>query len=173
MLVLLCSTSRVDSPWVSEILAFALAFDLPLVWFFLPPVGDHRILHHTTDTVSELYEIVFGKESQLGPVYERLRQLGIDDPTQAARTVEALTGRPSQARQDSYRERRKQLLLALLDQYKDRVDQAAEEIGAFFDHLRLVGVRGLVAEDLNDPEYLYRPEPTAEPTEQPPRAGSA
>ena len=65
------------------------------------------------------------------------------------------------------------MLLALLDQYTDRVDQAAEEIGAFFDHLRLVGVRGLVAENLNDPEYLYRAEPTAEPTEQPPRAGSA
>jgi hypothetical protein len=114
----------------------------------------------------------FGKESQLGPVYERLRQLGIDDPTQGARTIEALTGRPSPARQASFRERRKQMLLALLDQYTDRVDQAAEEIGAFFDHLRLVGVRGLVAENLNDPEYLYRPEPTAEPTEQPRRTGS-
>jgi transcriptional regulator with XRE-family HTH domain len=134
-----------------EILAFALAFDLPLVWFFLPPVGDHRLVHHTTNTVSELYEVVFGKESQLGPVYERLRRLGIDDPTQAARTVEALTGRPSRGRQASFRERRKQMLLALLDQYTDRVDQAAEEIGAFFDHLRLVGVRGLVAENLNDP----------------------
>jgi transcriptional regulator with XRE-family HTH domain len=154
-----------------EILAFALAFDLPLVWFFLPPVGDHRLVHHTTSTVSELYEIVFGKESQLGPVYERLRQFGIDDPTQAARTVEALTGRPSPARLASFRERRKQMLFALLDKYTDRVDQAAEEIGAFFDHLRLVGVRGLVAENLNDPEYLYQPEPTA-PTDQPLRTGS-
>jgi transcriptional regulator with XRE-family HTH domain len=155
-----------------EILAFALAFDLPLVWFFLPPVGDHRILHHATNTVSELYGILFGRENQLGPIYDRLRQLGIDDPTQAARTVEALTGRPSPARQASYRERRKQMLLALLDQYTDRVDQAAEEIGAFFDHLRLVGVRGLVAENLNDPDYQYRPEPAAEPTEQQRRTGS-
>jgi hypothetical protein len=64
------------------------------------------------------------------------------------------------------------MLLALLDQYTDRVDQAAEEIGAFFDHLRLVGVRGLVAENLNDPDYQYRPGPAAEPTEQPRRTGS-
>jgi hypothetical protein len=28
--------------------------------------------------------------------------------------------------------------------------------GAFFDHLRLVGVRGLVAEQLNDADYLHR-----------------
>ena len=146
-----------------ELLAFALAFDLPLVWFFLPPPNDHRILHHTTNIVSELYGIVFGKESQLGPVYDRLRQLGIDDPTEAARTVETLTGRPSPARQARYRERRKQMLLALLDQYTDRVDQAAEEIGAFFDHLRLVGVRGLVAEHLNDADYQKRSESATKP----------
>jgi hypothetical protein len=71
--------------------------------------------------------------------------------------VENLTGRPSPARQAGYGQRRKQLLLALLDDYTDGVDRAAEEIGAFFDHLRQVGVRGLVAEQLNDADYLPRP----------------
>jgi transcriptional regulator with XRE-family HTH domain len=149
-----------------ELLAFALAFDLPLVWFFLPPPIDHRNLHHTTNTVSELYGIVFGEERNLGPIYDRLRQLGIDDPTEAARNVEILLGRPSPARQASYRERRKQMLLALLDQYTDRVDQAAEEIGAFFDHLRLVGVRGLVAEHMNDSDYQNPPPPPRRQTKQ-------
>jgi hypothetical protein len=65
------------------------------------------------------------------------------------------------------------MLLALLDQYTDRVDQAAEEIGAFFDHLRLVGVRGLVAENLNDPDYQYRAGPAAGPTKQQRRTDSA
>ncbi|MGH9106079.1 MAG: helix-turn-helix domain-containing protein [Acidimicrobiales bacterium] len=146
-----------------EILAFALAFDLPLVWFFLPPPRDYRTLHHTTNIVSELYGVLFGQERQLGPLYERLRQLGVDEPTEAARTVEVLTGRKSPARQASYRERRKQLLLALLEQYADPVDNAAEEIGAFFDHLRQVGVRGLVAERLNDSDYVYQPKPGKKP----------
>jgi hypothetical protein len=140
-----------------ELLAFALAFDLPLVWFFLPPPGDHRTLHHTTNIVSELYGLVFGREDQLEPVYDRLRQLGIDEPDQAARTTETLTGRPSPARQISYRQRRKQLLLALLDDYTDGVDRAAEQLGQFFDHLRQIGVRGLVAEQLDDADYLARP----------------
>ena len=147
-----------------EILAFALAFDLPLMWFFLPPPGDHRGLHHTTNTVSELYGIVLGQEQQLQPVYDRLRQLGIDEPTQVDRTIENLTGKPSRTRQTSYRQRRKEMLLALLDQYTDQVDQAAEEIGAFFDHLRQVGVRGLVAEHLSDGDYVGLPDPEA-PTE--------
>jgi transcriptional regulator with XRE-family HTH domain len=142
-----------------EILAFALAFDLPLVWFFLPPPADHRNLHHTTNIVSQLYGIVFGSESQLEPIYDRLRQLGIDEPTQVDRTIENLTGQPSQARQTSYRQRRKEMLLALLDDYADDVDRAAEEIGSFFDHLRQVGVRGLVAEQLNDPDYHVPPRP--------------
>lgn len=90
-------------------------------------------------------------------VGDRLRQIGIDDPSETMRTVETLLGTPSQARLTNYRERRKQMLLALLDEYADDVDQAAEEIGGFFDRLRQVGVRGLVAERLNDGEYIGLP----------------
>ncbi len=51
------------------------------------------------------------------------------------------------------------MLLDLLDRYADSVDNAAQEIGAFFDHLRQVGVRGLVAEQLDDPDYVGLPGP--------------
>jgi hypothetical protein len=51
--------------------------------------GDHRILHHTTNIVSELNGIV------LGPVYDRLRPLGIGDPGDNERIIENLTGRPA------------------------------------------------------------------------------
>ena len=50
-----------------EILAFALAFDLPLVWFFLPPPGDTRRLYHTSNYVAELYGAVFGREARSAP----------------------------------------------------------------------------------------------------------
>ena len=103
-----------------------------------------------------------GQTVAYSTLVQRLRQLGIDEPAAAARTVEALTGQPSPAGQDSYRQRRKQVLLALLDQYSDGVDKAADELGAFFDHLRLVGVRGLVAEQLSDADY--QSPPPAEPT---------
>ena len=156
-----------------EILAFSLAFDLPMVWFFLPPPHDHRGMSRTSNTVNELYGLVFGRHDQLDPVYDRLRQIGIDDPSETTRTVETLLGTPSQARLTSYRERRKQMLLALLDEYADGVDQAAEEIGGFFDRLRQVGVRGLVAEQLQDGEYIGLPPPPEPPTEdeKPPRKG--
>jgi transcriptional regulator with XRE-family HTH domain len=140
-----------------EIYLFALTFDLPLVWFFLPPPTDHRSLRNTTEMVSELYGIVFGREDQLEPIYDRLRQIGIEDPNDLDRTIEAISGQPSPARKSSYRERRKEMLLALLDENSDQVDKAADEIGRFFDHLRQVGIRGFVAERLNDKDYAYSP----------------
>jgi hypothetical protein len=56
-----------------------------------------------------------------------------------------------------YRHRRKKMLLALLAEHADRVDEAADELGAFFDHLRQVGIRGLLAEKANDPDLAHAP----------------
>lgn len=140
-----------------ELLAFALAFDLPLIWFLLPPPGDRRRLRNTSSQVNELYGLVFGREDELGPVYDRLRQLGIDDPDERDSVMEAITGARSQARSRSYRERRKELLLALVDDHGDGLDRAADELGAFFDHLRQVGLRGFVAEHLGDDDFTYQP----------------
>lgn len=45
------------------------------------------------------------------------------------------------------------MLLALLAQHADRVDEAADELGTFFDHLRQIGIRGLLAEKAGDPDF--------------------
>ena len=54
------------------------------------------------------------------------------------------------------------MLLALLDRDASRLDKAADELGAFFDHLRRVGIRGFVAEHVHpDPvadDLLDKPE---------------
>lgn len=47
------------------------------------------------------------------------------------------------------------MLLALLDEYADEVDVSADEMGRFFDHLRQVGIRGLVAEQAMDDDYTF------------------
>jgi transcriptional regulator with XRE-family HTH domain len=148
-----------------ELLIFAMVFDLPIVWFLLPPPGDHRTMKSTTRPVDELYAWLLGQPHQLEPLYERLRQLGITDPTAAEATVEKITGIPAAARQWSYRERRKELLLALLDEHADSLDGAVEDLGRMVDHLRQVGIRGFIAEHTGDEDFTY-PEghtPTLEP----------
>lgn len=99
--------------------------------------------------VDQLYGLLLGESRKLEPLYERLRQIGVDDPSEAEVAVEQIVGTPSTAREWSYRERRNEMLLALVDREADRLDKAADEFGAFFDHLRQVGIRGFVAENVH------------------------
>jgi transcriptional regulator with XRE-family HTH domain len=140
-----------------ELLIFSLVFELPIIWFLLPPPGEHRLMANTNRPVDELYMHLVGRPDQLEPVLDRLRQVGVTDPTKAEDTVERITGQPSSSRDWSYTQRRKQLVLALLDDKADRLDKAADELGAFFDHLRQVGIRGYLAEHTNDDDFAKAP----------------
>ena len=81
-----------------ELLIFAMVFDLPILWFLLPPPGDHRVMRSTTRPVDELYAWLLGQPQQLEPLYERLRQIGVTYPTTAEEAVEKITGRPSRSK---------------------------------------------------------------------------
>lgn len=136
-----------------ELLIFAMVFDLPIIWFLLPPPGDHRVMRATTRQVDELYAWLLGRPDQLEPLYARLREFGVSEPTEAEQAVEKITGSPSGARRWSYKERRKELLLALLNDHADSLDSAVDELGRWVDHLRQVGIRGFIAEHTNDADF--------------------
>jgi len=153
------SISAIERSWggdkrrefdAQEILAFACAFDLPLLWFFLPPPGDARRLQGTSGRVNELYRLALGREDQLADLSTRFRELGMAEPDAHDEAFAAVMGTPTRTVLNDYGRRRKELLLALLAEHGDGVDAAADEIGAFFDHLRQVGIRGLLAEKSND-----------------------
>lgn len=151
-----------------ELLFFAMVFNLPMLYFLLPPPGDRRRMQGTSAQVNELYVWLLGREGQVEPIYERLRQLGITDPTAAEETVEKITGITSPAKQWSYRERRKELLLALLDEHADNFDKNIDELGRIVDHLRQVGIRGFIAEHTHDEDFTFEeghpPAPESRPS---------
>lgn len=89
-----------------ELLIFAMVFDLPIIWFLLPPPGDRRLMRATTRQVDELYAWLLGRPDQLEPLYARLREFGVSEPSAAEEAVEKITGSPSSARRWSYKERR-------------------------------------------------------------------
>jgi transcriptional regulator with XRE-family HTH domain len=136
-----------------ELLIFAMVFDLPIIWFLLPPKGDHRLMRGTTRQVDELYLWLLGWPEKLEPLYARLRDYGIHDPSENELLVEKLTGQPAASRRWSYKERRKEMLLALLDQHADSFDTAVEELGRTVDHLRQVGLRGFLAESTYEDDF--------------------
>lgn len=143
---------------VHEVAGYAIALDLPMLWFLLPPPGDRRELETYHYDAPDLYLLALGTNEQLEPLYDRLRQLGIRDPEPVEVTVEKVQGVPSDKRLESYRHRRTELILARLDRDVDRLDEAAKELGSFFDHLRQVGIRGLIAENANDTVFSTLPE---------------
>ena len=155
-----------------ELLVFAMVFDLPIIWFLLPPPGDHRLLRGTTRQADELYKWLLGSPDMLPPLYDRLRQYGLADPDAADQAAEQVTGIPSTARQWSYRERRKEMLLALVDQHADSLDAAVDELGTWVDHLRQIGIRGFLAEHTNDDDYAKPPGKRAADTTAPAGPGA-
>src|ERR671919_660698 len=53
-----------------ELLVFALVFELPIIWFLLPPPDDRRLMRATTRQVNELYVWLMGSPEMLPPVYD-------------------------------------------------------------------------------------------------------
>lgn len=135
-----------------ELLTFALVFNLPLLYFLLPPPGDSRPLQGTSLPLTDVCVWLLGREKQLEPVYERLRQYEISDPPAAAETVETLTGITSPAALWNFRERRKEFIVALLDQYGDNFDRNVEQLARIFDQLRQAGIRGYIDSVNHEPE---------------------
>jgi hypothetical protein len=70
-------------------------------------------------------------------------------PRRGVRRSECASGLPASPQADAAG-------LARYD-YADQVDTSAQQLGVFFDHLRQVGIRGLVAEQLGDTDYLPSP----------------
>jgi transcriptional regulator with XRE-family HTH domain len=160
------AVSAIERAWESErrrefdaqeLLVFSLVFDVPIVWFLLPPPGDRRLMRSTTRPMSELYAYLLGMPHQLEPLYARLRELGIANPDATDEVFTLLTGGKTPAHHWGYRERRRELLLALLDQHADAFDTAVEDLGRTVDRLRQIGIRGFLAETTNDRE-LVRPQ---------------
>ena len=143
---------------VHELALYALVLDVPILWFFLPPPGYRGELEGIDQSVLDLYALVVGRNDQIEPMVERLREFGVHDPTSTDEIIEKITGQPSHSRQRSFRERRQELLLAVLDAHADALEEAASVLGKFFDHLRQVGFRGFIAENTINPIYSTLPE---------------
>ena len=136
-----------------DIVAFSTVFDLPMIFFQLPPPGDRREIKNVGRSLDQLYILLLGDETQLEPVYDRLRRLGIRDPNPDERIFERITGEKSTTRKESFRERRKEMLLAYLRREASELDEALDKLKDFFVNASQLGVRGLISTAAKDPDY--------------------
>ncbi len=129
---------------VQHIAAFAAALDVPIVWFFLPPPGDRRAVQGLGRTLDQLYVLLLGRDDQLEPIYERLRRRDIHNPAPQGNDKEVGAGVQSSNREQGYRQRRADLLLAMLDESEQHLNKAVEQLATLFAHLRDLGDAGLL-----------------------------
>lgn len=151
-----------------ELVDFAVALDVPIVWFFLPPPGDRREIKNTGRQLFALIELLVGRAEQLPRIEERLRQVGLRDNTAEEEISRMLTGHPDVMTPQAMRELRERMLAAVLNEMATELDRSAERWGSFFDRVRQTTIRGVIASLTNDAQFLSRlrdlPEDTADPT---------
>lgn len=74
-----------------ELYLLAVVFDVPIVYFFLPPPGSELDPFADTDRpAASLYAYCLGRAEQLFPVDERLREVRIGDPADTAAALRSI-----------------------------------------------------------------------------------
>lgn len=139
-----------------ELVDFSVALNVPIVWFFLPPPGDRRKIKNTDRRLFSLIELLVGRAEQLPRLEERLRQLGLRDNTADEEISRMLTGYPDVMTPQAIREFRETMLAMILDEMATELDRSAQRWGSFFDRVRQVTIRGVIASLTNDAQFLSR-----------------
>ena len=125
-----------------ELYLLSVLFDVPIVYFLVPPPGSERAqLADTGRPVTELYAAVLGHERQLAPVDERLAEIGIRNPDEADEALVAILGGKTAtgAWHDHFRTWRKRRLREVERQYGDRLDEVADFLADFAAQIKAVG----------------------------------
>jgi len=125
-----------------ELYLLAMVFDVPVLYFFLPPPDPG--LSELADShrpVSELYATVLGHDWQMEPVDDRLAEININNPDASDAVLAAIFGAEGAARNwhESFRTWRKKRLNQVTREYGDRLDEVAEFLTEFASRITALG----------------------------------
>jgi transcriptional regulator with XRE-family HTH domain len=128
-----------------ELYLLSVVFDVPIVYFFIPPPGTALAeLADTRRPVAELWRSLLGTEEQLDAVDARLDEIKIEDPEAADEVLAAIFG-PEGAQRNwhqHFRTWRKQRLREIEVEYGDRLDDVAEFLADFAAKVKTLGPAG-------------------------------
>ena len=138
-----------------EIAVFSLALRVPMAYFFLPPLNEYRNLEQLGRRARELHLLMFGYSEDEKILDDRMLELGKHLLPADEDLITSFTGDMGPW---TYKERRKKLIMALLDGAADDLDNALDEAGDLLDRLRKSGIRGFIAQHANDEDFAVPPE---------------
>lgn len=107
-----------------EIVAYALTFDVPLIWFFIPP-GDPglRMAGPHPMQAFDLWPLTMGNDRQMEEVRERLVELAEHSPHEARLAVDATMQYEPGVTWEHFRQQRVDGLLDLVAEERDHLDE--------------------------------------------------
>jgi len=107
-----------------ELVAFSLAFDLPVVWFLLPPPdADDYELTAAGRSVQLLATLVLGRDDQLDDIKERMQQLREADAESAGEVLADAGGFPPELSWRHFQRRREEALFALVEEETSEIER--------------------------------------------------
>jgi transcriptional regulator with XRE-family HTH domain len=127
-----------------ELYLFSVVFDVPIAFFFVPPPSLAGVeIADTQVPVANLYAAFLGRPEQLPYMDERLTELGLKNPDEVDEAVAIVMGADYHLGNwhEHYRTWRKKRLLALAQQYGDRLDEVADVLGEFVNSIKALGPR--------------------------------
>lgn len=127
-----------------ELYLLATVFNVPIVYFFLPPPDTGlKELADTRRPISELYAALLGHDWELEPVDDRLRDINISNPDASDRVLAAIFGAEGAAKNwhESFRTWRKKRINAVAREYGDRLDEVALFLAEFAEKITTLGPR--------------------------------
>ena len=137
-----------------ELVDFAVALNVPVAWFFLPPPGDRREIKNTGRQLFALIELLVGRAEHLPRIEERLRQVGLRDNTAEEEISRMLTGHPDAMTPQAIRELREKMLAQILHEMAEALDDSVPLWKSFFDQVDKTTVKGMIAALANNPNLL-------------------
>ncbi len=111
-----------------EILAYALGFDVPYVWFLIPPGDLDLRLEGLDEPVANLWRIVVGTDEQMPMMRERLTELAEANPVAARRVAASALSFDASITWDHFQQQRLDGLIDLVTEERDQLDGLFDEM---------------------------------------------
>ncbi|MGH9222317.1 MAG: helix-turn-helix domain-containing protein [Acidimicrobiales bacterium] len=106
-----------------ELVAFSLAFDLPVVWFLLPPPDRGEFRLTTGQPLRTLVRLLLGRDDQLPEIQARMTDLRDAEPASSGELLAEVGGFPADLTWRHFQRAREEALFALVEEETSEIER--------------------------------------------------
>lgn len=139
---------------VQEVVAFALTFDVPFLWFLIPPPDIGLRLEGLDGPIAQLWRIAIGTNEQADQILGRLAAFAEANPEAANEVAETALGFEPGVTMEHYQQVRLDSLIDMVTEELDSLDELFGEMSRLVDRYNETSTRFTLNSDA--PRRAYR-----------------